>query len=223
MKRRGPVWRTRPGAPGPGPGRLRPASAPLSILPPGSGLEAMSDWPVEALRLDAEDCGLLRELGLDTIGTLGGIGPEALQARFGAVTALRLKQAAGHAPEPLDYLPPPREFKVRMEFESPVAHRQAIAAALAELASRLCARLAAAGLGSRRFELRLHRSDGQCTEYGLRTARLIQPAPQLTELLDEKLQGTAPGGERGVGYDAVSLIACDTEAATAAWATMRSA
>ncbi len=189
----------------------RAASGPVTILPPDSGLEPMSAWPVEALRLDAGDCGLLRELGLDTIGALGGIASESLQARFGAGTALRLKQAAGQAPEPLDYLPPPRKFKVRMDFESPVVLRQAIAAAVAELAVRLCDRLAAAGMGSRRFELRLHRSDGKCVAYGLRTARLIQPAPQLAELLDEKLQGSAPGRERGVGYDAVSLIARDAE------------
>ncbi len=193
----------------------RAASEPVTILPPGSGLEPMSAWPVEALRLDAEDCGLLRELGLDTIGALGGIPPESLQARFGGGTALRLKQAAGQAPEPLDYLPPPRKFKARMDFESPVVLRQAIAAAVAELAVRLCDQLAAAGMGSRRFELRLHRSDGKCVTHGLRTARLIQPAPQLSELLDEKLQGSAPGRERGMGYDAVGLVARDTEDVTA--------
>ena len=89
----------------------RAASKPVTILAPGSGLEPMTAWPVEALRLDPEDCGLLRELGLDTIGALGGIPPESLQARFGAGTALRLKQAAGQAPEPLDYLPPPRDIQ----------------------------------------------------------------------------------------------------------------
>ncbi|MDE0245801.1 MAG: DNA polymerase Y family protein [Gammaproteobacteria bacterium] len=193
----------------------RAASEPVALLSPGSVLEPMNAWPVEALRLDPEDCGLLRELGLDTIGALGGIPPESLQARFGAGTALRLKQAAGQAPEPLDYLPPPRKFKARMDFESPVVLRQAIAAAVAELAVRLCDQLAAAGMGSRRFELRLHRSDGKCVTHGLRTARLIQPAPQLAELLDEKLQGSAPGSERGVGYDAVSLVARDTEDVTA--------
>ena len=193
----------------------RGASEPVTLLSPGSVLERMNAWPVEALRLDPEDCSLLRELGLGTIGALGGIPPESLQARFGAGTALRLKQAAGQAPEPLDYLPPPRKFKARMDFESPVVLRQAIAAAVAELAVRLCDQLAAAGMGSRRFELRLHRSDGKCVTHGLRTARLIQPAPQLAELLDEKLQGSAPGRERGVGYDAVSLVARDTEDVTA--------
>ena len=193
----------------------RAASEPVTLLSPGSILEPMNAWPVEALRLAPEDCSLLRELGLDTIGALGGIPPESLQARFGAGTALRLKQAAGQAPEPLDYLPPPRKFKARMDFESPVVLRQAIAAAVAELAVRLCDQLTAAGMGSRRFELRLHRSDGKCVTHGLRTARLIQPAPQLAELLDEKLQGSAPGRERGVGYDAVSLVARDTEDVTA--------
>ena len=193
----------------------RAASQPVAILAPGSGLEAMSAWPVEALRLETEDCGVLRELGLDTVGALGRIAPESIQARFGAAAALRLNQAAGRAPEPLDYLPPPREFKARMEFESPVVLRQAIAAAVAELAVRLCGQLSAAGMGSRRFELRLHRSDGEFLTRGLRTARLIQPAPQLAELLDEKLKASAPGSERGVGYDAVSLLACDAEDVTA--------
>ena len=193
----------------------RAAPQPVAILPPGSGLEAMSAWPVEALRLETEVCGVLRELGLDTVGALGRIAPESVQARFGAAAALRLNQAAGHAPEPLDYLPPPREFKARLEFESPVALQQPIAAAVAELAVRLCGQLFAAGMGSRRFELRLHRSDGECLTHGLRTARLIQPAPQLAELLDEKLKASAPVSERGVGCDAVSLLARDAEDVTA--------
>lgn len=193
----------------------RAAPQPVAVLPPGGGLEAMGAWPVEALRLEADVCGVLRELGLDTIGALGRIAPESLQARFGAAAALRLNQAAGRAPEPLDYLPPPREFKARMEFESPVVLRQAIAAAVAELAVRLCGRLSAAGKGSRRFELCLHRSDGECLTHGLRAARLIQPAPQLAELLDEKLERSVPDNERGVAYDAVSLLACDAEDVTA--------
>ena len=214
-------------------GRLRsresvPASLPLPqgcaaagqwlVIPAGAGLAAMRDWPIEALRLDAETCATLRELGLDTIGALDALPPESLQARFGAGAALRLKQAVGRAPEPLDYLPPPREFRARLEFESPVVLQQPLQAAIAELTVRLCGQLSAAGAGARRFELRLHRSDGGCVRHGLRTARLIQPAPQLAELLDEKMQAESPKGpaaERGVGFDAVSLVARDTESVSA--------
>ena len=175
----------------------------------------MSAWPIEALRLDAETCTTLRELGLDTIGALDCLPPESLRARFGTETALRLEQAAGRAPEPLDFLPTPREFRVRLEFDGPVVLQQPLHAAIGELTVRLCDQLAAAGVGSRRFELRLHRSDGQRIRHGLRTARLIQPAPQLAELLDEKMQANGPEPERGVGFDAVSLAACDTEPVSA--------
>ena len=193
----------------------RASSGSSVIIPPGAGLESMHDWPIEALRLDTETCTTLRELGLDTISALDGLPPESLQARFGADTALRLKQAAGRAPEPLDYLPPPREFRARLEFESPVVQQQPLQAATAELTVRLCDQLSAAGMGSRRFELRLHRSDGGCVRHALRTARLIQPAPQLAELLDEKMRASGPEAERGVGFDAVSLVAYDTEAVSA--------
>lgn len=187
----------------------------LLVIPPGAGLAAMSTWPVEALRLDAETCATLRELGLDTIGALDRLPPESLQARFGVETAMRLKQAAGRAPEPLDYLPPPRDFRARLEFDSPVVLQQSLQAAIGELTVRLGDQLAAAGMGSRRFELRLHRSDGKCIRHGLRTARLIQPAPQLAELLDEKIQANGPEADRGVGFDAVSLVAYDTEPVSA--------
>ena len=187
----------------------------LLVIPPGTGLAAMSTWPVEALRLDAETCATLRELGLDTIGALDRLPPESLQARFGVETAMRLKQAAGRAPEPLDYLPPPRDFRARLEFDSPVVLQQSLQAAIVELTVRLGDQLAAAGMGSRRFELRLHRSDGKCIRHGLRTARLIQPAPQLAELLDEKIQANGPEADRGVGFDAVSLVAYDTEPVSA--------
>ena len=187
----------------------------LPVIPPGAGLAAMSTWPVEALRLDVETCATLRELGLDSIGALDRLPPESLQARFGAETALRLKQAAGRAPEPLDYLPPPRDFRARLEFDSPVVLQQPLQAAIGELTVRLGDQLAAAGVGSRRFELRLHRSDGKRIRHGLRTARLIQPAPQLAELLDEKMQANGPEPDRGVGVDAVSLVAYDTEPVSA--------
>ncbi len=203
------------GTPGAAWGGARTASGKLSILPHDAGLKAIAAWPIEALRLEAETCACLRELGLDTVGALERIPPESLQARFGAETALRLRQAAGHASEPLDFLPPPREFRARLEFESPVVLQQPLHAAIVELTVQLCDQLFAAGLGSRRFELRLHRSDGKCISHGLRTARLIQPAPQLAELLDEKLQGKAPEVGRGVGYDAVSLVAYDTETVAA--------
>lgn len=193
----------------------RAASKPVAILAPGSGLEPMSAWPVEALRLDAETCTTLRELGLGAIGALDRLPAESLRARFGAETAQRLEQAAGRAPEPLDYLPPPREFRARLEFDGPVVLQQPLHAAIGELTVRLCDQLAAAGVGSRRFELRLHRSDGKRIRHGLRTARPIQPAPQLAGLLDEKMQANGPEPDRGVGFDAVSLVACDTEPVSA--------
>lgn len=193
----------------------RAAFADIVVLPPGAGLGAAAIWPIEALRLDAETCTTLRELGLDTIGALDRLPPESLQARFGAEAARRLDQAAGRAPEPLDYLPPPREFRARLEFESPVLLQQPLQAAISELTVRLCDQLAAAGVGSRRFELRLHRSDGKRIRHGLRTARLIQPAPQLAELLDEKMQANGPEPDRGIGFDAVGLTAYDTEPVSA--------
>ena len=193
----------------------RTASGRLLIIPSGAGLKAVAAWPVEALRLDAETCTTLRELGLGAIGALDRLPAESLRARFGTETALRLEQAAGRAPEPLDYLPPPREFRVRLEFDGPVVLQQPLHAAIGELTVRLCDQLAAAGVGSRRFELRLHRSDGKRIRHGLRTARPIQPAPQLAGLLDEKMQANGPAPDRGVGFDAVSLVACDTEPVSA--------
>lgn len=193
----------------------RTASGQLLIIPPGDGIAAMNVWPVEALRLDAETCTTLRELGLGAIGALERLPPETLRARFGAETALRLEQAADRAPEPLDYLPPPCEFRARLEFDGPVVLQQPLHAAIGELTVRLCDQLAAAGVGSRRFELRLHRSDGKRIRHGLRTARPIQPAPQLAELLDEKMQANGPEPDRGVGFDAVSLVACDAEPVSA--------
>ena len=77
---------------------VRAASESLAILSPGAGLKSMSPWPVETLRLDAETCAILRELGLDTIGALEQIPPESLQVRFGAETALRLQQAGRPRP-----------------------------------------------------------------------------------------------------------------------------
>lgn len=196
-------------------GEAGAAGVQMLIVPPGAGLKALSALPIEALRLDAETCAVLRELGLDTIGALGRVAPESLQARFGAETALRLKQADGQAPEPLDFLPPPMEFKARLEFDSPVVQQQPLKAAIGELTVRLCDQLAAAGVGARRFELRLHRSDGKHIRHGLRTARLILPASELAALLDEKMQAGGSRPDRGVGFDAVSLVASDTEPAPA--------
>ena len=107
----------------------------------------LRDLPVEALRVESETLSQLRRLGLQRIHHLCGLPRSELQARFGERLLLRLDQATGEAPEVLQPVEAPLEFKTEWLFEYPISNRASLAPATKILVERLCQALRARNAG----------------------------------------------------------------------------
>ena len=172
-----------------------------AICPPGEQAEALADLPVSALRIDEAAAEMLRRLGIDRIGQLASLPRGPRVRRFGASTALRLDQALGRAPEPLDPIVPRQAIVVQRRFAEPIGTAEGIALWLGALVPELAAALEAEGLGVLRLELIAERVDGvpQRTRIGL--ARPNRDPAHLLRLLVRRIEGVEPG----FGIDALAL------------------
>src|ERR1019366_9468145 len=86
--------------------------------------EALSDLPVEGLRLEAKALALLKKFGLKSIGDLYDLPRAGLARRFrgeiGFRVVERLDQALGFTPEPLGPERPAPSYRVWTPFAEPV-------------------------------------------------------------------------------------------------------
>lgn len=140
-------WAVVPG----GAQRLR--SGPAAVL---AGL------PLTALRLDEATCGMLAELGIDTIGGVLRLPAAAVASRFPALLARRLGEFTGAVAEPLA-APRGEELpQVTQAFEVPLAGRDEIRHTLEDVIDRLVtacvAPLAAQGKGVLALQVRLEQA-----------------------------------------------------------------
>ena len=216
------------------------APARFAIAGAGHTREALAALPVEALRLAPASVQLLERLGLRRIGDLYGLPRAALARRFrdvrgrrrgpaldepargtgpgaspdglAAAVLLRLDQALGLIGEPRAPLAEPPDTHVRLPFAEPLITGDGVALALDRLAGELCERLAALGLGGRRFVLRLYRVDGTVAEIATGTSRPCRDPAHLGRLLGWHLDQL----DAGFGIDLVELAAHRLEPLTAA-------
>jgi len=130
-------------------------SSPVFIVPPGQTAAALRGLPVEALRLPAETVELLHALGIHRIGQLEAIPRDEFLSRFGPILLKRWDEAMGQWAEPVLAHRAPPEFAVDLALEYPLAHREAVEAALEPLIGQVSAGLRACGQGALRLECRL--------------------------------------------------------------------
>jgi protein ImuB len=109
---------------------------------------AITQLPIEALRIGAETAALLRELGIETVEQVFALPREELSSRFGEELLRRLDQWAGAAAEVLRHHRPPAALVVGCSLEHPTADRAALAHVLGQLVNQLAARLAARDEGA---------------------------------------------------------------------------
>ncbi len=169
--------------------------------PSGHHAEAIAALPPEALRIDPAAVELLGRLGVDRIGTLAAMPRGPLVRRFGRELALRLDQALGFAPEPLDPVVPPRMIVAAQRFAEPIATAEAIGHWLGRLVPELTRGLALAGLGARRVELVADRIDGVPQRLTIGLARPSRDPMHLARLLARRVEEIEPG----YGIDALAL------------------
>ncbi len=169
--------------------------------------EGLDPLPLASLNLADRTIIKLRRVGIRRIGELRRLPRAELMAGYGPEPALRLAQALGTAPEILRFVSPPPEFYETRHFAEPIFAPAQLQAALAQLAARLCARLTDAQAGATTLLARFYRVDAQHPEFSLRFAAPCRDEPQISKLLNEKLQNIDPG----FGVEAITLNATATE------------
>ena len=204
--------------------RFAPPGQGRAVIAPAGGTHtALAGLPVEALRLEVETVILLKRLGLRRIGQLYDLPRAALARRFRALpgprqaaagssamsdTVLtRLDQALGRVPEPQRSLAEPPVHLVRRVFSEPLVSAAGIEAAVAELATELCALLDDAAEGAGRLRLCLYRADGTVAEIRAGTSGPCREPRHILKLLAEKLSSL----DAGFGLDGLTLEATSVE------------
>ena len=156
-----------PGPPrrGPRPGRPRPGASSNAILvvPPGETAQFLAAQPVSVLAdQDLPDlAGLLKRLGLGTLGDFAALPARDVASRFGDAGECAHRLARGLDSRPLAARPPPADLSVAQEFDPPEARAEPVVFAAKALAERLHAGLAARGLTCVRVQVRATWADGR--------------------------------------------------------------
>ncbi len=209
------------------------ARGPAAVASPGieATREILAPLPVAALRLARESVLLLERLGLKRIGALYGLPRAALEQRFrrvrghhgsrnareaAASVVLRLDQALGAIAEPRASMLAPPEAHARLSFEEPLVTGTGIVEALRQLAITLCGKLAAQGLGGRRFGLHLCRVDGTAVRVRIGTRLACRDPAHIVRLIEERLGAI----DAGFGIDLIELEATELECETSAQAAL---
>jgi protein ImuB len=176
----------------------------------------LAPFPVTALRIDSECATALRHLGIETIGQLAALPRSALPARFGRQLLLRLDQAMGRIPEPLDFLEHQSPIRVREDFEGAISAAESLRAVLEKLIDRVISELTDLGSGARRMEVdffrpyapAIHRTIvlSRPTRDGKKILRLIQCAMEGIEKEETRKDGRywlfPPAGFVGIQLEA---------------------
>jgi protein ImuB len=172
-----------------------------TLCPPGAHAEALAPLPVEALRIEPAAAELLRRLGVERIGALAAMPRGPVVRRFGAHLAMRIAQALGDLPEPLDPVIPPQMILAIRRFAEPILTADAIAHWIGALAAEIACALEGAGLGARGIELVAERVDGVPQRVPIGLARPSRDPLHLARLLARRIETIEPG----FGIDSLTL------------------
>jgi protein ImuB len=139
--------------------------------------------PLEVGELDGEPevdrselVGLLRRLGLRSLGAFGALAPGDVASRFGADAVLAHRLARGLDPRPPVRRCPPAELAVEVELDPPVDRVDSAAFAARGLAERLHAVLAAHGLSCTRLGVEARTEAGEDLHRVWRCAEPLTPS-----------------------------------------------
>lgn len=193
----------------------RHAPGPVAGLPGDGIAAALAPLPVAALRLETVTVEAMARVGLKQVGDVLGKPTAPLVARFGPRLATRLDQALGHQAETVHGLMPAPVHEARRMFAEPIVLTADVERAVADLAGELAPRLAAAGLGARRLELRLFRVDGLVRRVTVRTSALCRKAAHMIRLFRERLDHSGEELDTGFGFELAVLAALSVEMAVA--------
>lgn len=178
------------------------------IAAPGTMRQALAPLPIAALRLPPATIEALGALGLTRVQDIAGLPRAALARRFGTEALLRLDQAFGTLPEPVNPAADALHLAVRITFPDPIGLFDDVMAGIDRLLPALCARLRATGRGLRLLRVEAQRSDGRRLWADIPLARATDNPESLRPLIAMKVEGF----EAGFGFDRLRLEALESEA-----------
>lgn len=124
------------------------------IVSEGGSAGFLQGLPVEALD-DPDLVGLLRRLGIRTLGDLAGLPRREVQARFGAEGARIHRLARGDDDAALALRTPPPDLVCQIHFEPPLVSVETVCSSLRRTADRFVAQLAGRHLVCTRVEIQV--------------------------------------------------------------------
>jgi protein ImuB len=133
---------------------------PVLVIPPGGTAGFLAAQPVSVLA-DQDLAGLLKRLGLGTLGDLAALPASDVASRFGDAGEAVHRLARGLDLRPLAARPPAHDLSVAREFDPPEPLAEPVVFAAKTLAEQLHAGLAARGLTCVRVQVRVTWADGE--------------------------------------------------------------
>jgi protein ImuB len=133
---------------------------PVLVIPPGGTAGFLAAQPVSILA-DQDLAGLLKRLGLLTLGDLAALPASDVASRFGDAGEAVHRLARGLDLRPLAARPPAHDLSVAREFDPPEPLAEPVVFAAKTLAEQLHAGLAARGLTCVRVQARVTWADGE--------------------------------------------------------------
>ncbi len=129
------------------------------MIPPGGTAGFLAAQPVSVLA-DQDLAGLLKRLGLLTLGDLAALPASDVASRFGDTGEAAHRLARGLDSRPLAVRPPADDLSVAREFDPPEPLAEPVVFAAKTLAEQLHAGLAARGLTCVRVQVQVTWADG---------------------------------------------------------------
>jgi protein ImuB len=195
------------GTPGAAHALARYGRTAITILQPGSEMQAIAGLPIAALRLTPETLTTASRFGLECIADLYPMPRGPLARRLGIATLTRLDQARGLAPEPIvpvvAVAPPAAERRLL----EPISTAEAIAQVIGDLVDALVAQLDDRWQGVRTAVLTCVLVDGGKQHVGFGTARATRDARHLKRMFAMRIERIAPG----LGIEAMRLVGTHVE------------
>ena len=170
----------------------------ILVVPPGETARFLAVQPVSVLA-DQDLAGLLKRLGLGTLGDFAALPARDVASRFGDAGECAHRLASGLDSRPLAALSPPADLSVAQEFDPPEARAEPVVFAAKALAEQLHAGLAARGLTCVRVQVRATWADGRESSRLWRHDGLLSAAA-VADRVRWQLDGSRPAPAPGDQY-----------------------
>jgi protein ImuB len=172
--------------------------------------ELLDALPPAALRIEADVCETLAQLGLTTIGALRRIPPDSLATRFGDQIGRRLRQAAGEIRETFRSVSAEVPHRIEQRLDFPVHDHDVLLAAIAGMIAEVCRGLASEGQGAMGWQLRLTKPDAPPLDLRVGLCQATAQPNRVMPLIQMQLEQQAGwGGElAGIEQIAVAALGC---------------